>query len=230
MSDSKPPPTCTGAAVSPIVGAAADCRTEGDGRMRRGDVERRAQEIGAGRRASPSLVLRSGTSAATIRPPSRAPSVTSRQPIRSGNDRSSNASVFPSPTARYTTSSRSVFSPPAPGRVATLWSTTASAHAPPVEGEHELLRESGGIAGLAELGAELVRRNLGDVQRVPHVDVPAGDLDPRVPIDREVAERMRPRRRRRHERSCQGAAQRDQSDCDAAPHERCSHGPPRRFT
>ena len=80
--------------------------------------------------------------------------------------------------------------------------------APAVERQDEVACEGGGIVGAPELRAELVRRDLGDVERVSDVDVAAGDLDAGVAIDREVAERVCARGGRRHEQGGQDAAER----------------------
>ena len=96
------------------------------------------------------------------------------------------------------------------------------AEPPAVQRQDELVGEAGRIARLPNVGADLVRRDLGDIERVADVDVTPGDLDTGVVVDREVAERVRLGQCRRDERSCQGATQRCQDECDAAPHEGCS--------
>ena len=100
---------------------------------------------------------------------------------------------------------------------------------PAVQRQDELVGETGRIARLPNVGTHLVRRDLGDIERVADVHVTPGDLDPRVVVDREVAEWVRLGECRGDERSCQGAAQRGQDECDAAPHEGCSPDGAERF-
>ncbi len=65
----------------------------------------------------------------------------------------------------------------------------------------------------ADRVTELVGRDLRDVQGIAHVHRVPGDLDARVPVDREVAERMGVGERRRGHRG-----ERDGGDCEEALH------------
>ena len=65
------------------------------------------------------------------------------------------------------------------------WSTL------PVEREHELSCEPRRVTGSTDLCAELVRRDLREVERVANVGRVARELDSRVAVDGEVAEWVR---------------------------------------
>ncbi len=76
----------------------------------------------------------------------------------------------------------------------------AQRRAAAVDAEVEVPCRLGGERRPADRVAELERRDLGHVERVVDVDAAARELDRRVPVDREVAERMRLRRRRDEQR------------------------------
>ena len=76
-----------------------------------------------------------------------------------------------------------------------------------VQRELELASQAPCIARLSNLCSELVGRDLGQVERVANVDVAPRDLDAGVPVDREVAERMRTGRGgcgEKHGHGCEG--------------------------
>ena len=56
-----------------------------------------------------------------------------------------------------------------------------------VDCQLELARESGRVAGTAHLASLLERRDLGEVERVPHEDGFAGQVDGSEMVDSEVA-------------------------------------------
>ena len=197
--------------------ASADDTSSGD----------RRRSLGYSRSAS--LALAAATVEATTRPPSRPLTVTSRQPIRPGNDVSRNASSAPSPRAPVDDVESDRLQTTGAGSRDGSVLDDSKGQAPAVERQDEIACEGGRIVRAPELRAELVRRNLGDVERVPDVDVAAGDLDAGVAIDREVSERVRARRRRHRKQSGQDAAERNQDKCDAAPHRTGSHYASRRF-
>ena len=125
MRASKPPPSCAGACASPRPGGApGDSPGSIAAVARRTSSGERSRSFGYAR--SPRLSLISGTSEPATPAPSRADSVTSRQPMRPGNERSRKTSSPGTGVAPYTTSSRRVSRPPAPGRVTTRRSSTRS--------------------------------------------------------------------------------------------------------
>ena len=150
--------------------------------------ERRSSSFGYARSASLSLVA--GTSELTTRAPSRARDVTSRQPIRPGNERSRNASSSRRP-ARLVDDVQ----PEGPETRGARARDDAPLERPQrdalaVDAELQLAREPGRKVRLAHLPAELVGGDLGEVERVPDVDRVPGELDPRIAVDGEVAERV----------------------------------------
>ena len=169
-----------------------------------------------------------GDGRGATRPPSRALRVTSRQPI--GPETTcpgTRARRLPSRAIDDVESER--LQATGAGSRDDPVLDDSKRHAPAVERQDEIASEGGRIARAPDLRAELIGRDLGDVERVPDVDVAAGDLDAGVAIDREVAERVRARRRRRREQSGDDAAERNQGKCDAAPHRTGSHYASKRF-
>ena len=199
MSAANPPRGCAVATARSSVGAEPGVEPRSTVRRSRRDVERRAEQVC---RVLAELIARARRRDVRLEdasPVTCADGDLPRHPILPRNDPSVNASAVPCPLARYTTSSRSVLSPPAPGRVDTRVATTRSGTRCPSNASSRSFRERSRVLRPTEIRAHLVGRDLCDVQRVADIDVAAGDLDPGVVVDREVAERVRARGGRRHE-------------------------------
>ena len=89
-------------------------------------------------------------------------------------------------------------------------------HADAVDAQLELPREQGGVAGAADLGTLLERRDLGEVERVADVDRVAGEVDGCEVIHGEVAERVC-RGARRHDEDDERRRERE-DDCETGLH------------
>ena len=82
----------------------------------------------------------------------------------------------------------------------------------------ELRRELRRVARTTYLGSFLECRNLGQVERIANEDAVPGQIDGREVVDREVAERMRPRRAGADERRDDGR-RREEGQEQKPPHE-----------
>ncbi len=91
----------------------------------------------------------------------------------------------------------------------------AQRRAATVDAKVEVPRRLGSELRAADRVAELDRRDLGHVERVVDVDAAARELDGRVPVDGEVAERMCLRRRRDEQRRQADDEQQADASCSA---------------
>ncbi len=197
-SASKPPPRCGGAGAGSSPGA-------GPGPLP-GSNRASAERMSSGERRRSLGYARSsferlspGTDDSRRRAPFRAEIVISRHPIRSGCTRSTNDSDRPDAGAENTASKRNVGRPPAPSRATTRCTTGRSWTLFPSSRNSSCRATLAAKPGRADAVAELEGRDLGEVEDVANVDAVACELDSRVVVDREVAERVRAGRARQRE-------------------------------
>ena len=216
MSASKPPLVCGAASGASIVGGTPAAAPEGEPSGRRGDVGRRAEEVlrvraqlvapalggrgrlddlGAfGRVDDDFLPADAGREVAVpeLEPGSR------RRRLVDGVEaqrlQPAGSRPLDGPTLEH-----------------------AQRRAAAVDAEVEVPRRLRGERRPADRVAELERRDLGHVERVVDVDPAAGELDRRVPVDGEVAERVRLRRRRDEQRRQAGDDEQQHASCQGLP-------------
>jgi len=83
-----------------------------------------------------------------------------------------------------------------------------------VDPQLELACDACRVRGRPNVPAFLVRRDLGEVEDEPHVDPAAGQLDPRVVVDGEVAERVRVDAARPDERRARDGNEAGREHCE----------------
>ena len=199
MSASKPPLVCGAASGAwSVAGTPGPLprETRADAVVTSGGAPRRS----FGYARSSLLRLSADAVVSTTSAPSDAWTTTSFQPMRDAKLPSRNSSLEPD-AGRLVDGVEAQRLQPAGSRP--LDGPTlehAQRRAAAVDAEVEVPCRLGGERRPADRVAELERRDLGHVERVVDVDAAARELDRRVPVDREVAERMRLRRRRDEQR------------------------------